>query len=246
MDYVAYKIPQGETHPLISGLEQLRYAENYYFARVPDITTVSAGLIQKYGIVLCNEQVINGLLYFVSTRESAKLYKNYSSGQADEFFDEDFDAIKGIRIKRPMEDSEVTDRYEAIRWVRIRMVKDYYKQKFETLTINKTPQERATWDAQVNEAKAFVLDPTNTMLATPTLSLIAEARGTTVAELAPVVLSASENYKLQIAQMFADEESYVTQLKNAEGDDIINVVLPVERTIIPGDTRFDAVPASGS
>jgi hypothetical protein len=244
MDNIAYKIPQGEGHPLISGLEQLRYAENYYFARVPDISKVSTGLIQKYGMVLCPEQVINGLLYFVSTKESAKLYKNYSSGQADEFFDEDFDAIKGIRIKRPMDDSEVTDRYEAIRWVRIRMVKDYYKQKFETLTINKTPQERATWDAQLTEANAYNNDPT---VLTPTLSLIAEARGTTVSELVPVVLSASENYKSQIAQMFAEEENYVTQLKNAEGDDIINVELPVDRTIIPGDSRFDAVPPnSGS
>lgn len=243
MDYVAYKIPQGEGHPLISGIEQLRYAENYYFAKLPDITTVSTGLIQKYGIVLCNEQVINGLLYFVSTKESAKLYKNYSSGQADEFFDEDFDAIKGIRIKRPMDDSEVTDRYEAIRWVRIRMVRDYYKQKFETLSINKTPQERATWEAQVSEATSFTNDPT---VLTPTLTLLANARGLTVAQLVPIVLTASENYRAQIAQMFADEETYVTQLKNAQGDDIINVVLPVERTIIPGDSRFDAVPVSGS
>ena len=41
--------------------------------------------------------------------------------------------------------------------------------------------------------------------------------------------------------MFAEEETYVTQLKNAEGDDIINVRLPIQTTIIPGDTRFDAV-----
>lgn len=243
MNYIAYRIPQGEGHPLISGLEQLRYAENYYFCTVPDITKVSTGLIQKYGIVQCNEQVINGLLYFVSTRESTKLYKNYSAGQADEFFDEDFDMTKGIRVKRPMVDSEITDRYEAIRWIRIRMVKDYYKQKFETLSINKTPQERATWESQLAEANLYTNDPT---VLTPTLSLIAEARGTTVADLVPVVLTASENYKLQIAQMFAEEEAYVTQLKNTEGDDIINVELPVDRTIIPGDTRFDAVPASGS
>lgn len=243
MDYIAYRIPQGDTHPQISGLEQMRYAENYYFASVPDIATISLGLIQKYGIVLCPEQVINGLLYFVSTKQSAKLYKNYSAGQADEFFDEDFDAIKGIRIKRPMSDQEVTDRYEAIRWVRIRMVKDYYKQKFETLLINKTPQERATWDAQVSEATAFLNDPT---VDTPTLTLIANARGTTVTNLASIVLTASQNYTTAVAQMFADEETYVTQLKNTEGDDIINVELPVSRTIIPGDTRFDAVPASGS
>ena len=243
MDYIAYKIPQGEGHPMISGLVQLRYAENYYFCSVPDISTVSNGLILKYGIVKCNEQVINGLEYFVSTKESAKLFKNYSSGQSAEFFDEDFDTVKGIRVKRPMADNEVTDRYEAIRWVRMRMVKDYYRQKFETLSINKTPQERATWDAQVTEANLYTNDPT---VLTPTLSLIADARGTTVADLVPIVLTASENYKAQIAQMFAEEETYITQLKNAEGDDIINVELPVNRTIIPGDTRFDAVPASGS
>ena len=241
MDYIAYKIPQGESHPQISGLEQLQYAENYFFCSVPDLNTVSVGLITKYGIVRCTKQVIDGLSFFISTKDSTKQYKVYSSGQSTEFFDEDFDVVNGVRIKRPMTDDELIDRYEAIRWLRIQMLRDYYKQKFETLTINKTPQERATWDAQVNEAKAFTIDPTNTLLGTPTLSLIAEARGTTVAELVPIVLAASENYKSQISQMFAEEETYVTQLKNAEGDDIINVRLPIQTTIIPGDTRFDAV-----
>jgi hypothetical protein len=243
MNYVAYKIPQGEGHPMISGLEQLRYAENYYFCTVPDISTISSGLLQKYGIIECNEQVIRGLEYFVSTKDSAKLYKNYSSGQADEFFDEDFDTQRGIRIKRPMSDDEVFDRYEAIRWVRIQMVRDYYKQKFTTLQINKTPQEQATWDVQLSEAKAYLADNT---VETPTLTLLANARGTNVEELATLVISASSNYNTQISEMFAEEETYVTQLKNAQGDDIINVDLPVQRTIIPGDTRFDAVPVSGS
>jgi hypothetical protein len=235
MDYIAYKIPQGEMHPQISGLVNLRYAENYYICSVPDINTISIGLIQKYGIVKANDQVVRGLEFFVAQEDSAKIYKGYSSGQSLEFFDEDFDTVKGIRIKRPMTDAEVTDRYEAIRWVRILMVKDYYKQKFETLTINKTPQERATWDTQVSEANAYILD--NTVL-TPTLSLIANAKGITVSELAPIVITASNNYKTEIAQIFAEEESYVSQLKNAVGNDIINVELPVPRTIIPGDTRF--------
>jgi hypothetical protein len=133
MNYVVYKIPQGETQPSISGMEQLRYAENYYFASVPDINQISIPLIQKYSIVECPEQVITGLEFFVATKDSAKLYKGYSGGQSEEFFDEDFDQIRGIRIKRPMTDQEVTDRYAAIRWVRMKMVRDYYKQKFENL-----------------------------------------------------------------------------------------------------------------
>ena len=70
---------------------------------------------------------------------------------------------------------------------------------------------------------------------------MATARNTTVADLAPVVVSAAESYNLQIAQLFAEEEGYVNQLKNSEGDDIINVRLPIQTTIIPGDSRFDAV-----
>ena len=137
-----------------------------------------------------------------------------------------------------MTDEELVSRYESIRWVRIRMVRDYYKQKFETLTINKTPQERATWESQLSEAKAFILDSN---ASTPVLTLMATARNTTVADLAPVVVSAAESYNLQIAQLFAEEEGYVNQLKNSEGDDIINVRLPIQTTIIPGDSRFDAV-----
>jgi len=238
MDYIAYRIPQGEGHPQISGLEILKYAENYFFCSIPDITGVSTGLVTKYGIVTCTLEIVNGFNFYISTKSSTKQYKTYSSGQAEEFFDEDFDVVNGVRVKRPMTDEELVTRYESIRWVRLRMVRDYYKQKFETLTINKTPQERATWESQLSEAKAFILDSN---VSTPVLTLIAAARNTTVADLAPVVVSASESYNLQIAQLFAEEEGYVNQLKNSEGDDIINVRLPIQTTIIPGDSRFDAV-----
>lgn len=243
MDYIAYRIPQGEQHPQLSGLIQLRYAENYYFASIPDINLISISTINKYNMVICPEQVVNGLEFFIATKDSAKLYKGYSSGQSEEFFDEDFDIVNGIRIKRPMSDVEVTDRYEAIRWLRIKMVKDYYRQKFENLTINKTPQERATWKIQEEEARAYTAD-NNT--SAPTLTLLAGVKNITVSDLANNIITAVSNYNTLVSQLFAEEESYVTELKTATGDDIINVDLPINRTIIPGDTRFDAVaPPSG-
>ena len=241
MDYIAYKIPQGEVQPSISGLDTMRYAENYYFASVPDLNVIATPIIVKYRIVSCPEQVINGLEFFISTESNAKLYKNYSAGQSEDFFDEEFDSSSGIRISRPMTESEVTDRYEAIRWVRKRMVRDYYTQQFENLTINKTPQERATWKSQEDEARAFIADNT---VSTPTLTTLSQVRGVTVAELAQSVITAVENYNIEVAQLFANEESYIQQLNDASGDDIINVVIPVQRTIIPGDTRFDAVSPS--
>ncbi len=241
MDYIAFNVPQGEPQPNLSGLEIVRYADNTFFASIPDINLISLATLNKYSIQLCPQQVIDGLAFYVATKDSAKLYKGYSSGQEEEFFDEDFDKLKGIRIKRPMTDEEVVDRYEAIRWLRIRMVKNYFKNKFETLSANKTPQERATWKLQENEARMYLADNT---VDTPTLSALATVKNTTVADLVPLVLNAVDNYNTQVTQLFVDEETYVNQLKTAEGDDIINVVLPVERTIIPGDSRFDAVPPS--
>lgn len=238
MNYIAFNVPQGEQNPNLSGLEIVRYADNTFFASIPDINVVPVATITKYSIQICPQQVIDGLQFFVSMQEGAKLYKGYSSGQEEEFFDEDFDKSRGIRIKRPMTEQEVADRYEAIRWLRIRMVRNHFKNKFETLSSNKTPQERATWKLQEDEARAYLTD--NTIL-TPTLSALAVAKNTTVADLVPLVISAVENYKTQITQLFVDEETYVNQLKSAQGDDIINVVLPVERTIIPGDNRFTAV-----
>jgi hypothetical protein len=146
-----------------------------------------------------------------------------------------FNTVNGFRVKRPLTDDEVTDRYEAIRWIRKQMVKDHYKQKFETLTINKTPQERATWQAQLEEAIQIQNGDTTP---TPTIDLLSAAKGVTRTTLASEIIAANENYRLQIAQLFADEETYVTQLNNASGDDILNVRLPVQTTIIPGDTRF--------
>lgn len=238
MNYIAFNVPQGEQNPNLSGLEIVRYADNTFFASIPDINVVPVATITKYSIQICPQQVIDGLQFFVSMQEGAKLYKGYSSGQEEEFFDEDFDKSRGIRIKRPMTEQEVTDRYEAIRWLRIRMVRNHFKNKFETLSSNKTPQERATWKLQEDEARVYLTDNTTP---TPTLSALAVAKNTTVADLVPLVISAVENYKTQITQLFVDEETYVNQLKSAQGDDIINVVLPVERTIIPGDNRFTAV-----
>lgn len=235
MDYIAYRIPQGEIHPNISGMEQLRYAENYYISSVIDINLIPTSTIQKYGIVKSNEQVVRGLEFFIATSDSAKIYKTYSSGQAEEFFDEEFNVVNGVRVKRPMTDSEVTDRYEAIRWVRKQMVKDYYKQKFETLTINKTPQERATWQAQLDEANQIQNGDTTP---TPTIDLLSTIKGVTRTALATEIINAHENYKTQVTQLFSEEETYITLLNNAVGDDIINVRLPVSTTIIPGDTRF--------
>lgn len=243
MDYIAFNVPQGEQQPNLSGLMVVRYADNTFFASVPDINVIPVATINKYNIQSCPQQVIDGLEFYIATKDSAKLFKGYSSGQEEEFFDEDFDKLKGIRIKRPMTESEVVDRYEAIRWLRIRMVKNYFKNKFETLTINKTPQERATWKLQEDEARMYLADNT---VDTPTLTALATVKNMTVAELVPLVISAVENYNTQVTQLFVDEETYVNQLKTAQGDDIINVVLPVERTIIPGDTRFDAVaPSNG-
>lgn len=236
MDIIAYKIPQGEGHPNISGMEQLRYAENYYICSVPDVNLIQVGLLQKYNIVKSNEQVVRGLEFFIATQDSAKIYKTYSSGQSAEFFDEEFSTVNGVRVKRPMTDEEVTDRYEAIRWIRKQMVRDYYKQKFQTLVENKTPQERATWTLQEQEAKAYSID--NTAL-TPTLSALATARGIEVSEIVTNVLNAVSAYNTLVTNIFADEENYINQLNSATGDDIINVRLPINTTIIPGDTRFD-------
>lgn len=235
MDYIAYRIPQGEGHPNISGMEQLRYAENYYICSVPDINLITVGLLQKYNITKCNEQVVRGLEFFIATKESAKVYKTYSSGQSAEFFDEEFNVANGIRVKRPMTDQEVTDRYEAIRWIRKLMVRDYYKQKFQTLQENKTPQERATWLLQEQEAKAYVID---NQAPTPTLTALATARGITVSDMVTNVLNAVNAYNTMITNLFAEEEGYISQLNSASGDDIINVELPVQTTIIPGDIRF--------
>ena len=238
MDYIAFNVPQGEQQPNLSGLEIVRYADNTFFASVPDIDVIPVATVVKYSIQVCPQQVIDGLQFFVSMQEGAKLYKGYSSGQEEEFFDEDFDKSRGIRIKRPMTELEVIDRYEAIRWLRIRMVRNYFRNKFETMGSNKTPQERATWKLQEDESRAYLLDNT---VSTPTLSALATAKNTTVADLVPLVINAVDNYNAQITQLFVDEETYVNQLKTAQGDDIINVVLPVNTTIIPGDSRFNAV-----
>lgn len=235
MDLIAYRIPVNEVSPILSGVESVGYAENFHIVKVPNINEISTSVIDKYGIRLAPSYVEAGIPFYIATKDAAKLYKNYSSASEPEFFDEEFDVQRGIRIKRPMTDDEVAARYNTIRWLRIQLVNEYYKQKFVNLTVNKTPQEQATWSAQAAEAQAYLADNT---ASTPILSTLAIARGESVSSLATKVITALTNYNNSISALFAEQETYIASLKNAEGDDIINVVLPFDTTVIPGDSRF--------
>lgn len=246
MDLITYRIPVNDTNPLLTGIENVGYAENTYVVKVPDINQIPTAIITKYNIKIAPAYVENGIKFYIATKDSARLFKTYSSASEPEFFDEEFDSQKGIRIKRPMTDDEVSDRYNTIRWLRLLQVDEYYKQQFINLSINKTPQEQATWAVQLAEANAYILDNS---VSTPTLTVLAAARGTDVATLASQVISAAASYNATIAALFAEQESYTKQLKDAVGDDIINTRLPFDTTVIPGDTRFEEQtfsPGSGS
>jgi hypothetical protein len=245
MDLIAYRIPVNEMRPLLAGEELVGYGENYYISNVPDINLIPSVTLDKYGIRLAPQYVATGINFYISTKDSAKLFKTYSSASEQEFFDEEFDKQRGIRIQRPMTDDEVTARYQTIQWLRIQQLEDYYQQKFNSLDVNKTPQERATWQQQITEAQAYIADNT---VSTPTLTALATARNQTVADLANQIISAFNNYNNTITGLYAEQETYVTQLKNAQGDDIINVRLPFDTTVIPGDSRFleQTQPSSGS
>jgi hypothetical protein len=235
MDLIAYRIPVNDIAPILTGVEMVGYAENFYIVNVPDINQIATSIVERYGIRLVPSYVENGINFYIATRDAARLFKTYSSASEPEFFDEEFDAQRGIRIKRPMTDQEVSDRYNTIRWLRIQQVQEYYKQQFKNLLVNKTPQEQATWATQQAEAQAYTNDNT---AETPILSMLATARGTDVATLVSQVLTAVTNYNTTIATIFSEQETYVKQLKDAVDDDIINVRLPFDTTVIPGDTRF--------
>lgn len=234
-DIVLYRIPVGEVAPELSGVEQIGYADNFFIVSVPSLEEIPVPIKEKYGIRRATEQVARGIKFFIALPNQAKLYKGYSSGEGAQFINDDFDQQIGIRVNRPMTESEIVDRYEAIRFIRIELVKDYYKQKFTSLSVNKTEQERATFAIQEAEARAFVEDANSP---TTHLTILAEARGETVSQLATKVIAASDAYKLEVVNLLAQQESYITALKNAQGNDILNVELPVERTIVPGDSRY--------
>jgi hypothetical protein len=235
MDLISYRIPVNDINPLLSGVENVGYAENTYIVKVPDVNQIPTTTITKYNIKVAPSYVENGIQFYIATPQAAKLYKTYSSASEPDFYGEEFDALKGIRVTRPMTEQEISDRYNTIRWLRLSQLQDYYSQQFINLSVNKTPQEQATWDAQKSEAIAFTADNTVT---TPTLTALADARGTSVATLAAQVLSAVSNYNASVTALFVEQETYTKQLKDAEGDDIINVRLPFDTTVIPGDTRF--------
>ena len=235
MDLISYRIPVNDTNPLLTGIENVGYAENTYIVKVPDVNQIPTTIITKYNIKVAPPYVENGILFYIATADQAKLFKTYSSASEPDFYGEEFDALKGIRVTRPMTEQEISDRYNTIRWLRLSQLEDYYSQQFINLSVNRTSQERATWDAQKAEAIAYTADNT---VVTPTLTALANARGTDVATLAAQVLSAVANYNAAVTALFAEQETYTKQLKDAEGDDIINVRLPFDTTVIPGDSRF--------
>jgi hypothetical protein len=93
--------------------------------------------------------------------------------------------------------------------------------KLESFFNQFSSAEKATWDLQLSEAKAVTTDET---AETPILTVLADQRGITVAELAGKVIEKALDYQATVASIIASKQVIETQVQNAADDAELNTL----------------------
>ena len=88
-------------------------------------------------------------------------------------------------------------------------VRAYYANKMAEVAKPYSPEERETWFAQVQEARAYTADAA---VAVPFISTIAAARGLPVAEIAISIIAKDEQYRIAAGQILGQQQNLIQQI----------------------------------
>lgn len=100
-------------------------------------------------------------------------------------------------------------------------VQEVFQKRFDSLPINKNSVETVTWNQQVREAEAYLL---NNTVATPALSALALARNITVADLANRVIAKANAYSLAIIDLLGQQQSIIDQISAVQTIEECNII----------------------
>jgi len=117
---------------------------------------------------------------------------------------------ESIKVKYTLTEEELQNTVKFYQALMRKMLDEVYDARFKSLNVEVSRLEQNTWPAQHEEAKAYAADNT---APTPTLSLLATARGITLEEMVAKVLAAIEAYDLKVAQLLASKQVVESEIK---------------------------------
>lgn len=105
------------------------------------------------------------------------------------------------------------DKINATKFMQLAMRKildDVYDKRLREINLPASQLEESSWSQQRAEAEAYTSDIQSD---TPLLSILAETRGITVAEMAQKVLSAISSYNTQLANLLSSKQAIEKEIK---------------------------------
>jgi len=177
--------------------------EKWFIGYTPEI-------ISGYNMIELSETVGSGLQQFDIIDGELKKY------------DENGELLpEGTKEYITMTEEQLANQIEAKKFLLVAELNRKLDAKLESFFNQFSTAEKETWNLQLTEAKDFTADETAT---TPILSVLAGARGITVAELAAKVLAKATSYQQTVATMIAEKQVIESQVQDAVDDAALNTL----------------------
>jgi len=129
----------------------------------------------------------------------------------------------GEKGKIPVEDAVKNDYVRPFMLAVIRLsIQEIYEKRYNGLRTKYSQLEEATWDDQVAESNAYLLDDTTE---TKLIHRLAELRGLTTGEFAAKVVAKQDEWKTNLFDLAVEEQTLISKLKEAKNIADINVFL---------------------
>lgn len=161
-------------------------------------------IVSGYNMVELADEVLSGLQHFCVVDGVTAKYNAYGTMNENK-----------EKVLITLTEAEKARQVIAKKFVLIVALNKKLDKKLESYFNQFSTTEKATWDLQLAEAKAFIADAT---ASTPLLSEIASGRGITVSDLAQKVVEKASVYQTKVASLIGAKQSVESLIQAASTD----------------------------
>ncbi len=126
-------------------------------------------------------------------------------------------------------DITAADETKAVAWSKLFMstvIKDIFDGRLTKINITENELERISWDAQRNEAEAYLIDNT---VATPVLNTLSATRNITKADLVDKIMTRITSFNSQVALLLSQQQTTL---------DTLNACVTIDDCLIAKEDLF--------
>jgi hypothetical protein len=255
MKYIVYKQPEDSVYPW-EMKETIFIDSGYVLASISDANANILNWV-KWSAIEVSEDLATGSLWAhciikngqteryrkwapVDNGETMPTINSQLAGSSsDEYDDTIADSLKHV-----LSDSEIIKGGEWNKLIINRVVQEIFDSRFSALGVNDNALEASTYQVQLTEANAFILDDS---VATPILDVLVANRDTDKVTLATNVIAADAAYNLKVASLLAEQKIVQDLIKSASGidetlllkEDLLGVMVESGLAILAGRAKDD-------